>query len=149
MSSKDSNPKDALGILKTPFSTIPMTVMAELGVAMLEGALKYGKHNFRSIGVCATVYTDAAMRHITSFLEGEDIDSDSGLSHLTKAIASLTVLRDGMINDKWVDDRPIRPPVGWMAKLNEKVAALLQKYPDPVKPYTEIDQSWIEERAAQ
>jgi Domain of unknown function (DUF5664) len=141
---KPSNPKDALGILKTPFSTIPMTVIAELGVAMLEGALKYGRHNYRSIGVRASVYYDAEKRHMASFWEGEDIDPDSGLSHVTKAIASLTVLRDAMITGNWVDDRPPRAPLGWMAKLNEKVAALLKKYPNPVRPYTEIDQSWIE-----
>src|SRR5271170_6356732 len=48
---KASNPKDALGIRKVPFSTISMPVLAELGVAMLEGALKYGRHNYRAIGV--------------------------------------------------------------------------------------------------
>jgi hypothetical protein len=136
---KPSNPKDALGIRKVPMSTIPAPVMAELGVAMLEGALKYGRHNYRAIGVRASVYYDAVMaRHMPAFWEGEDDDPDSGISHVTKAIASLVVLRDAMICGNWVDDRPPRPPKGWLARLNEKVAALLVKYPDPVNPYTHV-----------
>jgi hypothetical protein len=118
-------------------STIPSPVMAELGVAMLEGALKYGRHNYRAVGVRACVYYDAVMRHMTSWWEGEDIDPDSGLSHITKAIASLVVLRDSMIQGNWVDDRPPLTPPGWVEKLNEKVAALLEKYPDPVSAFTQ------------
>jgi hypothetical protein len=141
---KPTNPKDALGIQKVPFTTISWPVLAELGVAMLEGALKYGRHNYRTIGVRASVYIDAANRHIASFWEGEDVDPDSGLSHVTKAIASLVVLRDAMISNNWTDDRPPRPPVGWLAKLNDKVAGLLKRYPNPVNPYTEMDNTWIE-----
>jgi hypothetical protein len=145
VTTKPSNPKDALGIKKVPISTIPAPVIAELGVAMLEGALKYGRHNYRVIGVRASVYYDAVMaRHMPSWWEGEDDDPDSGLSHVTKAIASLVVLRDAMINGTWVDDRPPRPPQGWLTKLNEKVVALLLKYPEPVLPYTQADRTWSE-----
>jgi Domain of unknown function (DUF5664) len=140
---KPSNPKDALGIRKVPITTVPQTVIAELGVAMLEGALKYGRHNYRAIGVKASVYIDAADRHTKSFWEGEDIDPDSKLSHVTKAIASLTVLRDAMICNNWVDDRPPRPPAHWMKAMNDAVAALLTKYPEPVHPYTHVDNTWI------
>lgn len=136
MASKPSNPKDALGILKVPMSTVPTPVIAETGCAMLEGAAKYGRHNFRVIGVRAGVYYDAAFRHLAAWWEGEDDDPDSGLSHVTKAIASLVVLRDAMINGNWVDDRPPPAPKGWLAGLNERVAVILKKYPDPKQPYT-------------
>ena len=138
---KASNPKDALGIKKVPFSTISMPVLAELGVAMLEGALKYGRHNYRAIGVRASVYFDAeAARHMALWWEGEDIDPDSGMSHITKAIASLCVLRDAMIQGKMIDDRPPKSPAGWMNDLNKKVEALLAEYPTPVAPYIEGDE---------
>ena len=39
---KETNPKDAVGIKKAPISTVSGAVMAELGLAMMEGALKYG-----------------------------------------------------------------------------------------------------------
>lgn len=138
MTAKPSNPKDAVGIKKVPASTIPAPVIAELGVAMLEGALKYGRHNYRSIGVRASVYYDAVMaRHMPAWWEGEDIDPDSQLSHITKAIASLVVLRDAMMRGNWVDDRPPKSKDGWLDPLNQRVIALLEKYPEPKVAYTE------------
>jgi len=137
---KDTNPKDAVGVKKAPFSTVPAPVMAEIGVAMLEGARKYGRHNYRVAGVRASVYYDAAMRHLTAWWEGEDLDPDSNLSHITKALASLTVLRDTMINDKWTDDRPPRVNPRWLMDLNRTAEKIIDKYPTPVDPYTEEDQ---------
>lgn len=134
---KDTNPKDAVGVGKAPMSTVSGPVIAELGVAMFEGARKYGRHNYRVGGVRASVYYDAVMRHMMSWWEGEDVDPDSGLSHITKAIASLVVFRDAMINDKFTDDRP--PPVSnpeWLRELNAKAAALVEKYPEPKAAFT-------------
>lgn len=143
MSTKPSNPKDAMGIKKAPMSPVPSPVVAEIGLGMLEGALKYGRHNYRAIGVRASVYYDAAQRHMMAWWEGEDLDPDSGLSHVTKALASLTVLRDGMMQENWRDDRPPRPADrDWQRKLDAKAAALIEKYPEPVAPYTAVDQSW-------
>lgn len=143
---KATNPKDALGIKKVPMSTIPSPVIAEVGVGMLEGASKYGRHNFRCIGVRGSVYYDATMRHLMAWWEGEDIDADSGLSHVTKAICSLVVLRDAMMQGKFNDDRPPRSGP-WLPDLNGRSEALFNKYPDPVKPYTEADNSWIDRPA--
>jgi hypothetical protein len=136
---KDTNPKDAVGTAKVPFSTIPAQVMAETGLALLEGALKYGRHNYRAAGVRASVYYDAAIRHLTAFWEGQDIDPDSGLPHIVKAIACFVVLRDSQIQGNWVDDRPPKTPGDWIKELNDKAAALLQKYPNPLPAHTEVE----------
>jgi Domain of unknown function (DUF5664) len=134
---KETNPKDAVGIRKWRiFSTIPMTVMWELGVAMMEGARKYGRHNYRVSGVRASVYVDAAMGHITQWWEGEDTDADSGLSHITKAIASLVVLRDAMIQKQIVDDRPPATNVDMVrSDLQAVVDAMFEKYPEPKEAF--------------
>jgi len=130
---KPTNPKDSVGIKKAPMSTVSAAVMAEVGVAMMEGALKYGRHNYRGVGVRASVYYDATMRHLFSWWEGEDTDPDSGMSHITKAIASLTVLRDAMIQEKVEDDRP--PVSGnFYQELNERAAKLVERYGD-VNPH--------------
>lgn len=134
---KDTNPKDAVGVMKAPMSTVPGPVLMEVGVAMLEGARKYGRHNYRVAGVRASVYYDAAHRHLIDWWEGQDIDPGSGLSHITKAIAGLVVLRDAMINEMWADDRP--PPVkdpAWLDALNAAAKAIIEKYPDPKAPFT-------------
>ena len=137
---KDSNPKDAVGIKKVPFSTISAPVMAEIGLAMLEGSRKYRRHNYRAIGVRASVYYDACLRHLMAWYEGEDIDEDSGLNHLVKAMACLMVLRDAMLIDKWVDDRPPKTKQGWVKRLNKKAKEIIEKYPKELEPYTELNQ---------
>ena len=127
MEVKDTNPKDAIGISKAPMSTVSAAVLMEVGVAMLEGASKYGRHNYRAAGVRASVYYDALMRHAMAWWEGEDLDPDSGMSHITKAIATLVVLRDAMIQDKFTDDRPPRS-APFLPALNDTAAALLVKH---------------------
>ena len=136
MTIKLTNPKDALGIVKTPVSTVPCQVIMEVGVAMLEGAAKYGRHNYRASGVRVSVYYDAAMRHLMAWWEGEDIDPDSGLSHVTKAISSLVVLRDAMFQNTAVYDRPPRGNPEWMQELNKSTKQILDKHPDPAEPFT-------------
>ena len=133
---KPSNPKDSVGIKRVPFSTVPMEVIAEVGLAMLEGSRKYGRHNYRSIGVRSSVYFDACLRHISRWWEGEDIDPDSGLPHITKALASLVVLRDAQFCGKLEDDRPIATPE-WASALNEAAARIIEQYPEAAHTYTE------------
>ena len=135
---KDSNPKDAVGTKKVPFSTLSAPVIAETGLAMLEGGRKYGRHNYREIGVRASVYYDATFRHLIAWWEGENIDPDSGLNHVTKAIAGLFVLRDSMIAENWLDDRPPKVKSGWIQELNKKAGEIIEKYPDAKEPYTEL-----------
>lgn len=137
---KPTNPKDAVGSRKARwFSYLPLRVMTGVGLALLEGARKYGRHNYRAAGVRASVYVDACVSgHLMPWMEGEDIDPDSGLSHIDKAIASLIVLRDGMYQGNWVDDRP--PSVeGWsefMADAHRRAAEIIDRYPNAVEPFT-------------
>lgn len=133
---KDTNPKDAVGTAKVPVSTLSFQVMAEVGVAMLEGARKYGRHNYRVSGVRASVYFDAVFRHLGAWWEGEDLDPESGLSHVTKAIAGLMVLRDSMMQGNWVDDRPPRAVGAFVKRLNEVTAAIIERTPDPKPAHT-------------
>ena len=144
MTTKPSNPKDALGIRKVPFSTLSAPVLAEMAVGMLEGALKYGRHNYRVIGVKASVYYDATKRHLEAWWEGEDIDPESGLPHLVKAMTSLMVLRDAQLRGKATDDRP-PGTVGFISYLNGLVAKLLERYPKPEAAFTAVtDKGFIE-----
>lgn len=138
---KDTNPKDAVGVRKwRQFTTVSHLVLAEVGVGMLEGARKYGRHNYRVAGVRASVYVDAAMGHIGQWWEGEDIDKDSGLSHIAKAICSLFVLRDAMIQDMLTDDRP---PKGNLDAVRDQLQAavdeIFTRHPDAKAAYTELD----------
>ena len=138
MEKKDTNPKDAVGTKKVSISVIPAEVIAEIGLGQLEGARKYARHNYREAGVRASVYYDAVFRHLMAWWEGEDIDPDSGLNHVVKAICCLIVLRDSMINENWVDDRPPKLKSGWIQELNKKAEEIIKKYPNALEPYTEL-----------
>ncbi len=135
---KPTNPKDIAGSKKAPVNSMMSgAVKAEIGVALLEGALKYGRHNYRQDGVRASVYYDAVGRHLDAYWEGEDIDPESNLHHVTKAIAGLIVLRDCQIRGMCNDDRPPKT-LGFLEELNEITKKLIKKYPEPVDPVTEI-----------
>lgn len=133
---KDSNPKDAVGCKKAPLSVVPIPPLYEVAAGMLEGACKYGRHNYRVIGVRGSVYFDAAFRHLTSWWEGQDIDPASGIHHISKAVAGLMVMRDAMMAGKFHDDRPPAAVEGWEAAVQTQVDAILQRYPEPKAPYT-------------
>lgn len=136
MSDKPSNPKDSVGIKKVPLSTVSAAVLAEIGLGMLEGARKYGRHNYRIVGVRGSVYYDATLRHLMAWWEGEDIDPDSGLNHITKALTSLTVLRDAMLNEKMRDDRPPKMlNQNWVRDFNKQAAAIVDKYPNALDAF--------------
>ena len=139
---KATNPKDAVGIRKAPLSTVPSGVMAEVGVAMLEGARKYGRHNYRIAGVRASVYYDALMRHMLAWWEGEDVDPDSNLSHVTKAITTLVVLRDAMMQDMLTDDRPPRSAT-FFEELNAKANEIKDRYADRDPRHYTIDDTGL------
>ena len=127
MSDEAVNPKQEFGNNKVAKSVIPAPVIMELGLAMMEGAIKYGSHNYRDTPILASTYYDAVNRHMDAWWEGENVDPSSGISHVTKAIASLVVLRDAMLFGTFKDNRPKAYPPGWMEAFNSKVVELKQK----------------------
>ncbi len=137
MNLKPTNPKDLLAIKKIHFSTIPWNVIAKISLAMLEGARKYGRHNWRVAGVLASVYFDATMRHLTDWWEGNDLTPE-GTHHIDNAIASLIVLRASIMQGNMKDDRPPKPPT-WLEPVNQEAGQIIEKYPNAAKIHTEID----------
>lgn len=140
MNAKPSNPKDAIGVRKAPLSCLPTRVLWRVGLAMLEGALKYGRHNYRGVGVRASVYFDASLRHKLAWWEGQDTDPDSGLHHIDKEIACLMVMRDSMLQGNFTDDRPPRTADDFET-LNRHAGELMDRYADKApKHWTVADE---------
>ena len=100
------NAKEYPGGLKPGIESVPVPVMREVGEVMRNGAGKYGYYNWRQGGCSASTYYNATWRHISSWWEGEELDSDDGIHHLSHAIASLMVLRDAQLHNIIDDDRP-------------------------------------------
>lgn len=140
MTEKNTNPKDVIGVTKSPTHLVPKPFLHAVGLALLEGALKYGANNWRVAGVRYSVYYDALQRHLSSWWEGEYLDPDSGLPHIVKAAACLAILFDSTLVGNANDDRP--PPAGsrWLGEMNDHARQLVKKYPDPKPPHTARDE---------
>lgn len=120
---KDTNPKDGIGATKLPLSLVPPVALAHASLAHLDGACKYGKWNWRVAGVRASIYIDAALRHIAAYNEGEKVAADSGVHHLGHALACLNILLDAESVGKLIDDRP---PSGRIpTELKEQVSKII------------------------
>lgn len=113
----ETNPKDLLGTKKVPnLSVIPPASIVYEGLAMRYGAYEapladgvnhgYGPFNWREKKVRASIYIDAAMRHLMSWWDGEENASDSGAPHLGHAKACMGILADAIESGNLVDDRP-------------------------------------------
>jgi hypothetical protein len=70
------------------------------------GADKYGERNWRLDPIKASTYEAAILRHFMSyFYDREDVDPDSGYSHLYHIRACCAVMIDAEIHGTLIDDR--------------------------------------------
>lgn len=134
------NPKEiaAGGEGRIPWQALPVRPLVGAALAMGEGAHKYGRHNYRKTRIKSSVYFDALLRHFFAWWEGEDIDPDSGLHHIDKAIACLLVLRDAQLRGMSDDDRPPTCAPGWIKAagkvFGEMRAKLAEQFGAPKAP---------------
>ena len=104
---KSSNPKEAVGSNKLPMHLWPSTATALGCLGMLNGLCKYGRTNFRVMGVQASTYVSACMRHLYAWFEGEECDQDDGVPHLAAALSCIAIIVDAMAAGKLNDDRMV------------------------------------------
>jgi hypothetical protein len=130
MSEKPTNPKDMISNDKVPLHLWPETATVYASLAMLDGALKYGRSNWRHAGARASVYYDAARRHLNRWFEGEELD-ESGAPHLGHALACIAILVDSAEAGKLVDDRMYHGGYqGLMKDVDATVKAIRARHAD-------------------
>lgn len=79
----DGNPKSAQGAKKYSLRHLPLPAAIEVNRALEDGRNKYGAANWRQTGVAATVYVDAALRHLAQWYDGkQECAADSGVHNL-------------------------------------------------------------------
>lgn len=86
---KQGGVKHDLGKLR--LDLIPPESVTALGGVLTYGAAKYGDRNWEAGLTYGRVYA-ACQRHLWAWFGGEDVDSESGLSHLDHALACLAFL---------------------------------------------------------
>lgn len=84
---------------KSRLDLIPYGVLEELGHVLGHGAAKYGEYNWKSGGGLEWKRSYAAcLRHLGEWSTGQNIDADSGRSHLIHAMANLMFLAHYSLN---------------------------------------------------
>jgi len=105
--SDDTNPKDLLGVKKVRLSLVPEASSIYQALAMEDGAEKYGAFNWREKKVKASIYVEAAKRHLACWFDSrEELASDSKKPHLGHALACIGIIVDAYETGNLVDDRP-------------------------------------------
>jgi hypothetical protein len=99
------NPKDAFGLKKTPLRLLPWTALCYLAKVMGVGAAKYNPWNWRTDKPRATVYYEAALRHLFAAIDGQDLDEETGLPHTAHVMANMAILIDAQETGSLIDDR--------------------------------------------
>ena len=128
-STDSTNPKDLLGVSKPNINLVPPASIAYQALAMQFGAITkgYGPFNWRSKKVIASIYIAATLRHVFKFMDGQDLDEESGYPELGHALASLGILVDALENGNLIDDRPTKGPVSNVLKRYTKTKAEVSK----------------------
>lgn len=127
---QDGNPKTAMGALKPDLSVIPPIAILHLATAMMNGDVKYGAFNYRKDKVSSRVYVAAALRHLLSYLDGEDFSQDTVegarlydedpvankaiamTHHLAHVMACCAIVLDAEACDMLIDNRPDKGSAG-------------------------------------
>ena len=127
-----SNPKDQVGSTKLPLGLFPAVAIAHGALALFDGKCKYGENNYRATPVRASIYLDAALRHLHKLYEGEDTDPESGVSHAGHILASIAIYLDAEAAKTLIDDRKFHgshvPTT--LAQLTSVVPSLQAKHAD-------------------
>lgn len=89
---------------KPDVSLVTKELIFAAAKALEFGAEKYGRDNYK-LGMKWTKIYNALMRHMLAFNSKEDLDPESGLSHLYHAAANLNMLIYYYENKIGEDDR--------------------------------------------
>ena len=91
---------------KERWDLVPYDALEEVVKVYTLGAEKYGERNWEK-GISYTRIFAAVMRHIVAWWNGEDADSESGLSHLAHAAWGMLALLYYEKHRKEFDDRSV------------------------------------------
>lgn len=90
---------------KPPLACLPPEGLRAVARVQEYGHKKYGDFwNYRK-GMEATRQMSCAMRHILAYMDGEDLDPESGEPHLAHATCRLMFALQNIKEGKMIDDR--------------------------------------------
>lgn len=137
---------------KPQLGLIPKAALDEEAAVFAFGSTKYDVHNWRK-GMPWSKMINAALRHLTSFNDGDDFDNESALHHLAHVRACCAFLIEWTTTHPELDDRYKRSTVEDPLQFAQMLASLsisnLSKYPpihvaDPLNTVgTSLEPPWL------
>lgn len=89
---------------KLPMHLVPVTSIEGIAEVLRYGAGKYAERNWER-GFEYSIPYACAMRHLTQWWKGEDLDAESGLSHMKHVLANIAMIVEFMETYPQGDDR--------------------------------------------
>jgi hypothetical protein len=136
MTVAQENPKDALGIKKTPLRLVPPALVIWTAGVMATGRSKYGElydvsgydgANWRDKKVRLSVYLEAIERHTLAVEDGEWLDPEDGMPHVAPISACVAIILDAKACGSLIEDLP---PKGTAAAQMNEVTRILSEHSD-------------------
>jgi hypothetical protein len=91
---------------KLKWSLVSMTALEPMVKVLMFGAEKYSSHNWKK-GLKYSEISESLQRHLNAFMEGENNDPESKLSHVGHILCNAMFLSYMSIFRKDLDDRYI------------------------------------------
>jgi len=91
---------------KIKWSLVPQSALLPMVEVLEFGAKKYAPHNWKK-GLSITEICESLKRHLDAFMEGEDLDLESGLHHVGHMQCNTLFLSYMLQNMSELDDRYI------------------------------------------
>lgn len=95
---------------KAQLHQVPTSLKYAVAKTLMYGAQKYAKGNWRK-GMNWTTVSDCLERHMNSWLDGEELDEESGLPHLYHAACNIAFLIEYTETCPELDDRFTESPI--------------------------------------
>jgi len=93
---------------KLQWHLFPWVAAREIVKVMMFGAIKYAKYNWMK-GLNYSRVWDSSKRHLDEWWDGEDNDTETGLSHLAHAgCCIMFLLTYTVLKMTFLDDRPFK-----------------------------------------
>lgn len=94
---------------KAPLATLPWAALDQMAFVQAYGHRKYGSfYNYRK-GLEVSRNLNCALRHIRDYMEGRDVDHESGINPLAHAMVRIAFVIQNLADGTAIDDRYKKP----------------------------------------
>ena len=91
---------------KPRMNLLPPKAIIEVSKVLTFGAEKYDAENWRKLDDLQNRYTAGALRHIFAHMDGEELDSETNLSHLAHAMCCLLFKLEIELEERFEEEKP-------------------------------------------